>query len=393
MHVQSKERIWTKNFISLALTQFILFTVFYALLTTLPLFVIEELGGTQANAGLVVTFMLASAIIVRPFSAKIIDIVGQKKTLVYSVGLFAVTTFFYLGMKQFVPLLILRFVHGISFSIVTTVTSAIAAQIVPETRRGAGMGYFAMSMNLAVVVGPFIGLTLLQFVSFQTFFVVLSILMVMSVLCTFIVQLDESPKNEVVGQSTFALKLTDLIETKAIPISIVSGFVGVAYASILSFVPVYAEEIGLATTASYFFLVFAIVMLVFRPYLGRMFDERGPRIVLVPSLLIFATGLLVLGFTSTSFVLLLAAALIGLGYGTLLPGFQTVAIQNAAKDRSGHAISTFFMFYDLGIAIGALIWGIIIGIYGYEMMYFIGATLTLIMAGVLYILLTKMKKH
>src|SRR5690625_6273801 len=86
--------------------------------------------------------MLGSAIIVRPFSAKVLDIVGKKRTLVLSVGLFALTTFFYLTINAFIPLLILRFIHGISFSIVTTATSSIAADIVPNARKGAGMGYF-----------------------------------------------------------------------------------------------------------------------------------------------------------------------------------------------------------------------------------------------------------
>lgn len=393
MQVQEKERIWTTSFISLALTQFILFTVFYALLTTLPIFVIEELGGAQADAGLVVTFMLAAAILIRPFSAKILDIVGRKKTLVYSVAIFALTTFFYLGMKQFIPLLLLRFIHGISFSIVTTATSAIAADIVPNSRKGAGMGYFAMSMNLAVVAGPFIGLTLLQFVPFHAFFMVLSVFMVFSVMCTFLVRFKELGHDEHAERPTLALKLSDMIEPKAIPIAIVSGLVGIAYASILSFVPVYAEEIGLEKTASYFFLVFAIVMIVFRPYLGRAFDEKGARFVLVPSLVIFAVGLTMLGFTTTSIALLIAAGLVGLGYGTLLPGFQTVAIQSTESHRSGHAISTFFIFYDLGIATGAFVWGIIIGGYGYETMYFVGAVLVLVTSVILYQLLSKAKQE
>ena len=388
MEETSKVRIWTKDFISLALTQFILFTVFYSLLTTLPVYVIDELGGTQSNAGLVVTFMLASAIIVRPFSAKVLDIVGKKRTLVLSVGLFALTTFFYLTINAFIPLLILRFIHGISFSIVTTATSSIAADIVPNARKGAGMGYFAMSMNLAVVAGPFIGLTLVQSFSFNVFFIVLSILMIISFLCTLIVQLNEEKRAE---GATLALRLSDLIEPKAIPISIISGLVGIAYASILSFVPVYAEEIGLAQTASYFFLVFAIVMVVFRPYLGRAFDEQGPKVVLVPSLIVFAIGLMTLGFTTTSTVLLIAGGLIGLGYGTLLPGFQTVAIQSTTPHRSGHAISTFFIFYDLGIAFGAFIWGLIIGGFGYEAIYFTGAAVVLVTAVMLYILLTRRK--
>lgn len=388
----AKEKIWTKSFISLALTQFVLFTVFYSLLTTLPIYVIEDLGESASNAGLVVTFMLASAIIVRPFSAKVIDVLGKKNTLVLSVGLFAVTTYLYLLIHAFIPLLILRFIHGISFSIVTTVTSAIAADIVPEARKGAGMGYFAMSMNLAIVAGPFIGLTLLQTMSFTTLFLIFSVLMTISVAVSTLVQV---PKEKEVKQQTgslFSITLSDLIETKAVPIALISGLVGIAYASILSFVPVYAEKIGLASTASYFFLVFAIVMIVFRPYLGRAFDEKGAKFVLVPSLIIFSLGLFALGMTTGSVMLLVAGGLIGLGYGTLLPGFQTLAVQSTTGDRSGHAISTFFIFYDLGIAIGAGIWGAIIANYGFEMMYFSGSGLILITAVILYRLLTSQQR-
>src|SRR5699024_3167493 len=101
-------------------------------------------------------------------------------------------------------------------------------------------------------------------------------------------------------------------------------------------------------------------MVVFRPYLGRAFDEKGAKMVLVSRLIILAIGLATLGVPNGSIMLLVAAGLIGLGYGTLLPGFQTLAIQRTAADRSGHAISTFFIFDDLGIALGAVVWGAII---------------------------------
>lgn len=392
MEGKQLEKIWTKSFISISLTQFLLFTVFYTLLTTLPIYVIEHLGQTQGSAGLVVTFMLISAILIRPFSAKIIDTLGKKKSLVSSVVLFAVTTFIYIFMNNFIALLILRFIHGLSFGVVTTATSAIVADIVPESRRGTGMGYFAMSMNLAMVVGPFIGLMSLEFITFHSLFIVLSTLVVVSVLCSMLVQLDELPVQKNKEVTAFKMKLSDLIEVKAVPIALINGLVGVAYASILSFVPVYAEGLGLSTAAGYFFLVFAIVMITFRPFLGRAFDERGPRIVLVPSLIVFALGLILLSLTKTAIILLIAAGLIGLGYGTLLPGFQTIAVQKAGHNRSSQAMSTFFICYDTGIAIGAYVWGLIVAGYSFQSMYLIGAILMVITAVVFNAYIVKDRK-
>lgn len=372
------EKIWTKSFISISLTQFLIFIVFYTLLTTLPIYVIDHLNQTQSKAGLVVTFMLIAAILIRPFSAKIIDTFGKKKSLVLSVIVYAMTTFVYVFMDQFTPLLILRFIHGLSFGMVTTATGAIAADIIPKSRHGAGMGYFAMAMNLSMVVGPFIGLISLQFITFKSLFIILSILMVISVLFSMIVKVDELKTKKDKEAAALNINLSDLIEVKALPVALISGLVGISYASILSFVPVYAESIGLSSEAGYFFLVFAIVMIVFRPFLGRAFDERGPRVVLVPSLVTFALGLGLLSFTKTAFVLLMAAGLIGLGYGTLLPGFQTIAVQKSGHHRSSHAISTFFIFYDTGIAFGAYVWGIIVSEYGFERMYALSAFLIIV---------------
>lgn len=371
MKTQQQEKIWTKSFISIALTQFLLFTVFYTLLTTLPIFVIVDLNESESKAGLVVTFMLISAIIFRPFSSKVIEMIGKKNTLVISILAFLLTTISYLFTDNFITLSIIRFIHGISFGFLTTVTGAIAADIVPPSRRGEGMGYFAMSMNVAVVVGPFIGLLLIQHISFTGLFLVLSILMVFSLFFSIIVQTGEKKVEE--KSAVTAMQWSDLLEVKALPVSIVSGMIGLSYGSILSFVPIYAKTIGLSHIASYFFLVFAIVMIASRPYLGRAFDEKGARIVLVPSLFVFAIGLALLSFTKSALIFLIAAGIIGLGYGTILPGFQTLVVQQSGPKRTSQAMSTFFTLYDLGIALGAFTWGIISTNYSFETMYVISA--------------------
>ncbi len=369
------ESIWTRSFIGIFFTQLFIFIVFYALLTTLPLYVIDELGRSESSAGLVVTVMLIAAILIRPISPKILDLFGKKRTLMFNVILFAGTTALYFFMTELGPLLAVRFLHGVSFGILTTVTGSIAADIIPEKRRGAGMGYFAMAMNLALVIGPFLGLLLVQKLTFNWMFLVLTVLMVLSVIFSSMITLKEAPREE---KFSFALKPHDLIEVRAIPAGIVIGLVGFSYASILSFVPVYAEELNIATVASYFFIVYAFFMIGSRPSLGRLMDEKGAPVVLIPSLVVFGIGLWTLGMTTTAFIFLVAAALIGLGYGSLMPGFQTLSIQSTTPARSSHAISTFFIFYDIGMASGAYVWGVLVATEGFPLMYQSAGTLMFI---------------
>lgn len=370
MTVGQQDKIWTKNFISISLTQLLFFTVFYTLLTTLPIYVIDDLGGSESQAGLVVTFMLISAITVRPFSAKVIDLVGKKKVLVISVTFFLAMTASYLFASNFVILSAIRFMHGISFGFMTTITGVIVADILPANRRGEGMGYFAMAMNIAVVAGPFIGLLLIQHVSFQTLFLFLIVLMVISLFAALLVKIEEGPGQE---NMTLTIKWSDLFEVSVLPITIIIALVGFSYGSILSFVPVYAETIGLAKVSSYFFLVFAIIMIAFRPYLGRAFDEKGARFVLIPSLIIFSAGLALLSVAQTVAIFLIAGGIIGLGYGSILPGFQALVVQHAGPKRTSQAMSTLFTLYDTGIALGAFTWGIISATHGFTTMYLVSA--------------------
>ena len=364
--MSNNKPIWTMNFINISVSNFFVFAVFYGLLTLMPIYVLDLPGGTVGQAGLVTTIFLLSVILIRPFSGIIIEKLGKKRMLVMSTLAFALSTFLYTITKDVTVLLILRFIHGISFSIATTVTLSIAAIIIPPERRGAGLGYFGMSMNLAMVVGPFVALTLQPFMEYHTIFNLFGLFMTIGWICGLLVK---DPVEVISPIIKHKLSWSDLFERRALAISTVGLFVSFSYASIMSFISIYAQSLGMIETASYFFLVFAVAMLISRPFTGRLFDEMGPNVVIIPAILIFAVGLFVLSMTTSAWMLLLAGALIGIGYGTLLPCFQTMAIQTSPKHRSTYAKATFFTLYDTGIATGSFILGIVAVYLGYAHMY------------------------
>ena len=86
----------------------------------------------------------------------------------------------------------------------------------------------------------------------------------------------------------------DFVETKAIPIATVGFLTAFAYASIMSFISVYAETKGVFEYVSLFFIVFAATMISVRPFTGRLYDRKGPNAVIYPSLIFFAAGLFLL---------------------------------------------------------------------------------------------------
>jgi MFS family permease len=384
------QNIWARPFFMALVNNFFIFLVFYSLLTILPLYVIDELHGTEGEAGLATTVFLLSAIIVRPFSGKIIELLGKKKTLIISVLLFGISSFIYFWVNDFYLLMGLRFFHGIWFSIGSTVLVSIAADMIPSHRKGEGLGYFAMSMNLAVVVGPFLSLALIRWIPYTSLFMGLAWVIVIGLLCSLGIQVTE---DEVVDANVSRrLTFKDLIEVKAIPIALVGFLTSFAYSGIMSFISVYAKSVGLFESVSLFFVVFAAAMLLSRPYTGRLFDRSGPNAVIYPSLIIFAVGLVLLSVTHSVLLLLVAGTLIGLGYGALLPSFQTMSIQAAPKRRTGHATATFFIFYDLGIAVGSFVLGLVSSQFGFSALYIICSGVIFVTI-VVYNVVTKRGNH
>lgn len=375
-----KSPIWTKSFVNISMSAFFIFTVFYALLTFVPLYVIEDLDGTVAEGGMATSVFLISAIIMRLSAGMILDKFGKKKVLVLSVFMFAVSTVLYIYVDNLGALLLLRFFHGIWFSLATTVAGAIAADIIPPKRRGEGLGYYTIAMNLAVVAGPFIALTLQPLVSAQLIFFIFSAIMIVGFLCALFVQVQNIPKKAAARRKW---SISNFLEVKSVPISSVGFLISFAYASIITFISIYAEAIGLLQTAGLFFAVYAVSMLVVRPFTGRIFDSMGPDFVIIPSIIIFAIGLFTLSYTTTSWMLLLSGALIGLGYGTLLPSFQTLAIQATERHRSSYATGTFLALYESGIAIGAVALGVMVASIGYSNLYLTLAVFVLL-TGVYY---------
>ncbi|SOC43141.1 predicted MFS family arabinose efflux permease [Ureibacillus acetophenoni] len=295
--------------------------------------------------------------------------------LIVSLLFFLLCTILYIVVKPFLLLLILRFFQGIWFSVVTTAANSIAADIVPESRKGTGLGYFSISVNLGIVIGPFIGITVVQLANFDLLFIILAILLTIGALLALPIKLSNI---ELEGERSLKFSLSDLIEMKALPVALLGMFVSFSYSSVLSFISIYSEQKGLLTVTGYFYILFAAIMIAIRPLTGRFYDTVGPKYVIIPSFLLFSGGLVMLGFMEGPILFLISALLIGAGYSTLVTSFQTLSVQATSLARSAYATSTFFTLFDSGIALGSMVFGIIAVTFNYLIVYLSAASIVLL---------------
>ncbi|WP_347452720.1 MFS transporter [Acinetobacter thermotolerans] len=368
--------LWTKPFLLCLANNLFLFIFYFAQTTILPIYILKELGGNVTQAGLTLTLFMASAIAIRPFSGLIIERLGQRRTLILSATLFSVIAFGYLFISNLTSLYVLRLLHGVWFSILTTVFVPIVNQFIPDQRRGEGMGYYGMSVSLGIVLGPLIGLSLISYFSYTLITAILVAMVFIGFAFCFFIPVKEIAPPVTASPEKKHISLNDFIEKKSLSVSLLVMMISFSYASIMSFIAPFASSIHLMQYAGLFFVVFAISMMSLRPITGKIYDRKGPQYVIYPSILTFSLGLLVLSQAQNLIGFLGSAVLVGLGFGTAQPCLQTLAIQRAPKHRIGYATSTFYTCYDIGIAIGSMVVGMMITHQSFSFAFITCAILT-----------------
>ncbi|WP_234978382.1 MFS transporter [Bacillus tuaregi] len=381
-------RLWTKDYIFVCLTTFLMFLNYYYLLVTIPIYLIQDLQGNTAQAGILVAVFYVAAIFIRPFAGQWIEAYGMKKALIASLAIYLGAAIMYLFTDSLMSLAILRFVHGIGFGMITTSLGTIVADIIPKGRKGEGMGYYGLMMNVSMALGPFIGLLAINQWGATTMFVISVVSVAVGTFTAFLISL---PKEKLRSAAENTVKdkgllMNNLIEMSSLRISLVSFFFALVYSSIVSFVSVYAAELQLTEVASYFFIVYVIALIVSRPFTGKWFDQYGANVIMFPSIISFAIGMFLLSQANSAFMFLFSAAFIGLGWGTIFPSAQTIAIQVAAPERRGVATATFLSTMDSGIGIGSVIVGIVGAKIGYSSLYFYSSLFVLVGLIVYYVL-------
>ncbi|MFJ5748716.1 MFS transporter [Peribacillus frigoritolerans] len=379
---QSRTRLWTKDFVIVSSINFFITLIFYLLMVTLAIYAVNELDASTSEAGLISGIFIIGTLIGRLFIGRFIDSIGRKKTLFIGLIFFTLTTILYFVDLGIGFLLVNRLIHGMAMGMASTATGTIVAQIIPPTRKGEGIGYYSMSATLATAIGPFIGLFMSQHTSFQIIFSFCLALGVISLITAFFLYVPALKVTAKVTESK-GFKLSNFIEPKALPISIITLLLAFCYSSVLSFISFYAIEIDLVNTASFFFVVYAVAVLISRPFSGPLMDRKGSNFIMYPAFIIFGVGLLLLSMTTNSFTLLAAGFLIGLGFGNMQSSSQAIAVKLTPPHRMGMATSTFFIMLDAGLGFGPYILGFIIPITGYSTLYVILGVLV-ILTSVLY---------
>ncbi|MBX4150515.1 MFS transporter [Paenibacillus lautus] len=356
------ERLWTKPFIQMTVGMLFLFTGFYLLLPTLPLY-IKHLGGSETQVGLAAGAFTLTAVVFRPMVGGLVDRYGRRAFYIWGLIFFVLSMYLYDWVGSILLLLALRILHGASWAFSTTSIGTVITDLIPASRRGEGMGWYGMAMTVAMAIGPMLGTYIVGGYSFRTLFLVATGLSLVAFILAYMTRAPYQTKPSA-GR-------IQLVEKSVLPVTVAIFFLAVAYGGITTFLPLFAESIRV--NPGTFFLVYAVALTLIRPFAGKLSDRFGEAAVIIPSLVVTAGALIVLSLSSGLPGLIIAAILYGIGFGSAQPALQAATLRIAPEDRRGAANASFMTAFDLGIGLGAILLGLVSERIGYAYLFTVTA--------------------
>lgn len=357
-----KEKLWTQSFISACIANFMLFFAFYLLVPVFPLYMMEEYDSTNSMIGLVLSSYTIAALLVRPFAGFILDMFYRRPLYLLAYFLFILSFVSYPLANAIGVFLFFRILHGFSFGFVTTAGNSFVVDIMPASRRGEGLGYFGVANNLAMSVGPMTGLLMHETFSFDTIFYTSIAFGFIGFMFALTIKSEKSTDKR--NKQPIAFDRFFLFKGFNAGISLL--LMGIPYGMLVTYIAIYAKEIGITTAAGWFFSIMAVGLVTSRLLGGKMVDKGKTNTVIG-----WGTSICMLGYailTSLTFIdnsTLLSitffslALVLGLGYGLLFPAYNSLFVSLAPNNRRATASSTYITSWDIGIGIGLIAGGII----------------------------------
>jgi MFS family permease len=348
------------------------FAVFFSVFELIPTaaFRIHDLGGGTVASGLFVGCLTFASAFSAPITGAISDRLGRKRTLLISSSVIGILTLGYALTSSYLVMLEIVVVHGLFWSALLSASAAHLTSLVPPHRRAEGLAYWGLSSVIATAAAPPLAFWLMQRGGWT--WVCLSCA-ALNILMAAIASTLHEPR----GTRTPASSHGAMLEWRVLALAGTLFLYSFGYGAITTFSAVYADTLGIAPKSIYL-TTLGVVMLLTRPFSGRIADRLGYKVVFIPALLSITLGLGLLAVADSIAGLVVSASLFGMGFGTAYPVFVAYVMRDINESRRGAAFGAVLAAFDTGIGTGSIAVGWLIQRFGFSTAFGTAALLSLL---------------
>lgn len=338
---------------------FLSFVDVFALLPTVGPHV-AALGGGDAAIGLAVGAYSASNLPANVVGGILVDRWGRRRVLLLGLGLAVFAVAAYALAATVAAFVTTRVLHGVAGGILIPAVFAAAGDRARPGQTGRSFGRLGALIGAAAVVAPAAAGIVRQAVNTDAVFLGVAALLAVALLVAWWGVHDrlpepdaatpDQPRPAVTERAMRALLSDPTLRRALTATAVLTAAVGV----LAGFLPRTAEALGAEPSAvGGLFTAYAIVAaaIMLSPLAGRV--DRGRALATAGSgLALLALSLALLTFAGALWVVVLASAVFGAGYGLIFPAVTGTTSLSASDATRGRAFGLFNVAFSLGLAVG-----------------------------------------
>lgn len=343
---------------------------FYLLLSVVALYATSA-GAGGVGAGLTTGALMLSTVVAELAAPRLIARFGYR--LVFGTGLLLLgaPALALIASANLAVILAVCLVRGVGFAIIVVAGSALVASLVPEARRGEGLGLYGVIVGVPAIVALPLGVWLVSRVGFPPVFIAggLASLAGLAVIAALP---GRKPQLEPALGFIAGLRRPALLRP-----AIVFATTAMAAGVVVTFLPL-AVAPGQGDLAALGLLVHSAAATVARWVAGRYGDYHGQARLLLPSVVAAAIGMLALVLITNPVAVLAGMVLAGAGFG-VAQNASLALMFDRVSPRGYDAVSALWnLTYDAGLGIGAAGFGVLAAQAGYAPAFAVTAGLMLV---------------
>jgi MFS family permease len=291
-----------------------------------------------------------------------IDRRGRRPFAFAGAALLAVTCAGFLFVKELGPLLLLlRLLHGVSFTFFFVATQTLAADIAAPEHLGRTIGYYGSAFVFTNAAAPSAAEWLAERAGWPSVFLATTVLAVFA-LAMLVPVHERRPPPSADGAPVPGV-LDALFRPGFLRLMSVAALAGVAFAAAFTFNQPFALSLGIKRVSD-FFVAYSITAVIVRGPFGSWADRAGRLRVTRYALVVYAIA----SFASIqleSLGLVVTGVLFGIAHGLFYPALNAASLEGAGAELRAKLTGLFNAGFNAGFSLGALGLGFVALHYGY----------------------------
>lgn len=376
-NIEVRPKLFTGNYLKVWVANFMMYFSFYFVTPLLPLYLRDVFDADKAMIGLVLSGYSVAALAIRFFSGYIVDRFSRKKVLLIGYASFALFFLGYYLTGSIILFAVIRTLHGAPFGLTSVSSNTVAIDVLPSQRRGEGIGYWGLSNNFAMAVGPSLSLMLYHhFNSYNLLFTVSLVVALLGLLINTFVDCKYRPP--IMEKKKMSLDRFLLLEGWSQGVCI--AFIAMSYGILSTYIAIYSQDVlNITTGTGTFFMLFAFGLILSRfvgvQALSKGFEVRNATY----GVIVVAIGYLMFALWQNLYGYYISAVVIGFGQASMYPAVQTMFLKMTTNDKRGTANATILTSWDLGVGLGIIFGGYVAEhLGGYNSAFLVSAAVSIL---------------